>query len=196
MVKTDTQTGGKTLPLDTPQKQDAARLADLFGQLMTKTLSLRLLDEMPTAREMELTLPQMHALHHLWRHEKVRIGELAAGLEISFPSATNMVKRLADKGLVARIVNPGDRREVEVVLTDRGCALAESFEAERLHRFTALLERMEAGERDAFIAGLYRFVRLAVGEDVCTADEICLRCGRRASADCPLAEAIPLFVCR
>lgn len=178
------------------EKQSAARLGDLFGQLMTKTLSRRLLKEMPEAQRFDLTFAQMNALRYIWQHERVLVGDLAEGLDISFPSATNMVKRLEEKGLAQRAINPRDRREVEILLSGEGCALVERFENERVSRFTAFLERMEETERLAFLDGLQKFVRFAVGDDACTADDICLRCGWRASAQCPLAEIIPLFLCK
>lgn len=179
-----------------PATREAARAADLFAQLMSKTFCQRILAEMPEAREMELTLAQLEAMRYVWRHENVLMGMLAAGLEISYPSATNMAKRLEEKGLVRRMINPEDRREVAVILTERGSALTAAIEHARIARFAHLLERLAEPERAAFLEMLRHFILLAVEDNPCTADEICLRCGRLASNDCPLAEIIPLFACK
>lgn len=176
--------------------QDHARLAELFVQFMTKTLQQRLVVGLPEARAYDLTLAQAQALRFLYLHGTVYIGEIADGLDTSYPSATNMVTRLEEKGLVRRVSVPEDRRAVEVVLTDCGRALVEKLEEERRAGFHRILERMPAEERDALLAGLRRFVSLAVDADAGVADEICLRCGWRASSDCPLAEVIPLSACR
>ncbi len=175
--------------------EDAARLLDLVAQLMSKTLSRRLLQEMPEARQIGLSLPQLQALRYLWLHTNVCMGELADGLDISYPSATNMVKRLSDKGLVERLINAGDRREVDVILTEDGRALIVRVEEKRIARLTQLLERMEEADRAALFDGLRRLVSLAVEDDAGAAHEICLRCGWRATETCPIAEIIPLFPC-
>lgn len=193
MMRTITTTL-ETAPSDEPQ--DVTRLADLFSQFMSKTLRQRLLVELPEAVQHDLTLAQAMALRYLWLHEKVFIGELADGLETSYPSATNMVTRLEEKGLVRRLADPNDRRAVQAALTESGRTLAEQLENERKERFDRILERMSEGEREALLCGLRRFVLLAADSDACTANDICLRCGWRASADCPLSEIIPLFACR
>lgn len=175
---------------------DAVRLADLFAQTMAKTLSRRLLLEVPEAQEAEITVPQVQALRYLWLHEQVLMGDLAEGLDISHPSATNMVKRLVDKGMIQRVTNPDDRREIKVALTEKGLRLTRAVEQARVARLSGVLDRMGETTRDAFLRGVKRFVTIAVDEDSCTAAEICLRCGTRASTNCPLAEIIPLFVCK
>jgi DNA-binding MarR family transcriptional regulator len=175
---------------------EAARLADLLTQLMSKTLSQRLLDELPEARRLELTLAQLQTLRYVWLHRCVRTGDLMEGLAVTFPSATNMVKRLVEKKLLHRRVSPEDRRQIEITLTEQGSQLIERLERERLARLTAILEQMPAPERAGFLQGMRQFIRLAVGGDDNTASEICLRCGWRATPDCPLAETIPLFPCR
>ncbi len=175
--------------------QDAVRLLDLAAQLMSKTLSQRLLAEMPEARQVEMTLPQLQALRYLWLHSTVFMGELAEGLDISYPSATNMVKRLAEKDLVCRVVNPRDRREVEVVLTETGRALIQRLETERIIRVTRLLEQVNDADRASLLHGLRQFIAHVVADDSGAAREICLRCGWRASSTCPIAEIIPLFPC-
>jgi DNA-binding MarR family transcriptional regulator len=178
-----------------PWPQDAVRLLDLVAQMMSKTLSQRLLDEMPDARQAEITLAQLHALRYLWLHERVFMGALAEGLEISYPSATNMVKRLAEKDLVARVVNPSDRREVEVLLTETGRALVTLIENERIARLARILGPMHESSRTALLEGLRQFLAHALNADDDIAREICLRCGWRASDTCPFAQVIPLFQC-
>jgi DNA-binding MarR family transcriptional regulator len=51
--------------------------------------------------------------------EPIRLTDLARELEVSKPSATNMVKRLEKKGLVERLACPEDARAKRVVLTEK-----------------------------------------------------------------------------
>jgi DNA-binding PadR family transcriptional regulator len=107
-----------------------------------------------------------------------------------------MVTRLEEKGLVRRIADSNDRRAVQAALTEEGRALVAQLEQERDARFARILERMSEEEREALLGGLRRFVLLAADSDATTANDICLRCGWHASADCPLSEIIPVFACR
>ncbi|WP_394150798.1 MarR family winged helix-turn-helix transcriptional regulator [Vibrio maritimus] len=51
--------------------------------------------------------------------EPIRLTDLAKELEVSKPSATNMVKRLEKKGLVERLPCPDDARAKRVILTEK-----------------------------------------------------------------------------
>lgn len=162
---------------------EAARVSDLFAHIMTRVLSGRVVAEV--SRD-EVSTPQMHALRYLWLHREVLMGDLAEGLGITYPSATNMVKRLERRGLVRRIINPADRREVEVRLTESGARLVEAVEAERLERLQKTLDAMPEAEREALLEGLRSFVETAVRVLGDIRADICLKCGLRASPQCPV----------
>lgn len=51
--------------------------------------------------------------------EPIRLTDLAKQLDVSKPSATNMVKRLEKKGLVERLLCSDDARAKRVVLTEK-----------------------------------------------------------------------------
>jgi DNA-binding MarR family transcriptional regulator len=172
---------------------DVVRVSDLFVQIMYKTLSQRLIAELTDAK---VSLPQIQALRYIWLHQNVLIGDLAEGLDISYPSATNMVNRLERQALVERVVNPADRREVQVQLTQRGTELTEQMETERINRLREVMEEMSPEERRSLLEGLRRFVTLAVGDDRDMAHDVCLRCGARASATCPIAEIHAMHICQ
>lgn len=69
--------------------------------------------------EAELTMPQFRTLMMLG-HGPQRMGAIAALLTSSLSSATSMIDRLVDKGLVERASDPEDRRVVICRLTDSG----------------------------------------------------------------------------
>jgi DNA-binding MarR family transcriptional regulator len=70
-----------------------------------------------------LTLQQHQALLFIIGYpgrEQVTIGELAERLQIRHHSAVGLVDRLVEQGLVERIHNNEDRRQVFIRLTDKG----------------------------------------------------------------------------
>jgi DNA-binding MarR family transcriptional regulator len=71
-----------------------------------------------------------------------RVHELREGLGISGGAASKLTDRLAASGLVARTVNPEDRRSSFIVLTDAGALALERG----LSVFTAALARYLAGD--------------------------------------------------
>jgi DNA-binding MarR family transcriptional regulator len=73
------------------------------------------------AREMsDLTLLQWRVLMTLTVTDHVRIGELAARLGIAVPSASRLIRRLEDRGLVSAERADDDRRATNVRLSARG----------------------------------------------------------------------------
>src|SRR5512135_742664 len=70
-----------------------------------------------------LTLQQHQALLFIIGYpgrEQVTMGELAERLQIRHHSAVGLVDRLVDQGLVERIHNSEDKRQVFIRLTDKG----------------------------------------------------------------------------
>src|SRR5512135_368937 len=73
-----------------------------------------------------LTLQQHQALLFIIGYpgrEQVTIGELAERLQIRHHSAVGLVDRLVEQGLVQRIQNQSDRRQVFITLSVGGQAL-------------------------------------------------------------------------
>lgn len=84
-----------------------------------------------------LTPSQASVLSTLDRHGPLTMGRLADHEAISKPSATGIVGRLVDKGLVSRIADAGDKRSFIVQITSDGRALIDRRREER----TAYLAR-------------------------------------------------------
>jgi DNA-binding MarR family transcriptional regulator len=166
---------------------EAMRASDLFAQILSKALNLHLVTELS---EHQVSVAQMQALRYVWRHENVLMGDLATGLGISYPSATNMVKRLEKRKLAARRPNPNDRREVEIQLTAQGIALADEMERSRVSRLGSVLASMDREDRQSLMVGLRAFVKCAVNDHGELAASVCLRCGAHASDDCPVVECL------
>lgn len=83
-----------------------------------------------------LTPSQSRALGVISRHSDrpLRLGDIAAHLDIAPRSATEVVDALEERGLVRRSPDPTDRRAVTIVLTDEGRALRRRMERARARR--------------------------------------------------------------
>ena len=69
--------------------------------------------------DLELTIPQFRTLMMLSQGPQ-RMGAIAQHLSSSLSSATSMIDRLVDKGLVERVAQSDDRRVVACELTSSG----------------------------------------------------------------------------
>lgn len=77
----------------------------------------------PSLAREGLTLTQFGVLEALWHKGPFTQGELSRKVLTSPPNLTDVVERLAARGLVRRERQRADRRRVEVTLTPEGTAL-------------------------------------------------------------------------
>lgn len=101
-----------------------------------------------------LTLPQLRALVVLEGCGPVKLAALAATLAVNPSTALRMVERLEIGGLVDRRVNPGNRREVVLQLTEPGAALVRTVLDHRHREIAALVSRLPTEVRTGLVVGL------------------------------------------
>lgn len=121
-----------------------------------------------------LSAPQMKALAYIFHHERRTIGELAQGLGVSMPAASELVDRLVEIGRLERGSNPNDRRQVLVWLTPEARVFAERMHALRRAQLQAVFDRLEPAERPVFARSMRTFVevlRLQAHELPCASGE-------------------------
>jgi DNA-binding MarR family transcriptional regulator len=78
---------------------------------------------------------------------------LAEALDVSQASATGIVDRMEQRGLVERRRDEEDRRIVRVELTDEGRRLVEGVARERQDHMRAMLDDLSDDELQAFLVG-------------------------------------------
>ena len=134
-----------------PDDQTSDVIAQLAELLACTSWRLR----RASRRELEplgLTFGQARALRLLARAgEPVRIGELAARLEVVPRSATSMVDALEAAGLVDRTPDPIDRRSILVGLTDSGVDLLARLGRARRASAESLFARLDAAQREQLL---------------------------------------------
>ena len=99
-----------------------ARLTELFEQISAQATP----PGMGGLPDVELTMPQLRVLALLSRGPR-RMSEVAAFLGVGLSSATGMVDRLLNRGLVDRSHDSADRRVVICRLTDTGTSVFQQY---------------------------------------------------------------------
>lgn len=103
---------------------------------------------------MDLTIPQIKALSVLQQGSSMRMGQIAGQLGSTLSAASTIVDRLVNKGLVARNLDPGDRRAVVCELTAQGHeAVAGVWRIGRI-RIDQVLERLDSEELETVVGAL------------------------------------------
>jgi DNA-binding MarR family transcriptional regulator len=92
---------------------------------------------------LDLTFQQVRVLALLFEGQQ-RMGNIANYMGCIMSSATSIVDRLVDKGLVTRSIDPDDRRAVICRLTDLGKETMERFWSIGREKIITLADQLEA----------------------------------------------------
>jgi len=72
-----------------------------------------------------ITPGQYGVLNYLWEMKQANPKELAQELSLENSTISGVLDRMQKKGLIDRLLDPNDRRSIQVVLTPAGAALEE-----------------------------------------------------------------------
>jgi DNA-binding MarR family transcriptional regulator len=112
------------------------------------------------ARSLGVTGPQRLVMRIVGRHPRSTAGEIAAMLEIHASTLSGILARLEARRVIAREVDPRDRRRARFVLTAAGARI----DAERKGTVEAAVKRALAKAPPAAAARCLEVVRLLVTE--------------------------------
>jgi DNA-binding MarR family transcriptional regulator len=101
-----------------------------------------------------LSLVHLHVLTVLEADGPLAMSKLAEALDVSVASATGIIDRMEQRGLVERRREPDDRRLVLVHKTDAGDSVFRDLAMDRRKHLAALLDRMTDAELEGFLTGL------------------------------------------
>ena len=90
----------------------------------------------------ELSVSQVHVIRLVRKCGTLAMSELAELLGVSPPSASTMVDRLVDKGVLSREHSTEDRRKVVVRISPEAVKKIELIEASILQLFESLVEKL------------------------------------------------------
>lgn len=111
------------------------------------------------SEEFAVTVEQFHILRHI-RQGSASVSELAKQKRISRPAASQIVETLVQRGLIRRQVNPQDRRQVFLVLTDSGNALLDAISQKTRHWTLELFSPLNSEEVSQITQALERLKKL------------------------------------
>jgi DNA-binding MarR family transcriptional regulator len=143
----------------------SARIAAQIDEL--RALRVKTISKRPLQRD--ISLPQLHLLMSLHEDGPTTVSAVATLFGISLPSASSIVDRMEDRGLVTRGRDEADRRIVTVSISQKGRAAVEEFVGLQREQLDRLLDIMTASELTEFSAGLTALRR---GLDRMTAEEL------------------------
>ncbi|NUR88657.1 MAG: MarR family transcriptional regulator [Nonomuraea sp.] len=140
---------------------DAAEAANEVGRLYPAVYRRFKATKQQVPGAPGLTARMYAVLSHLGAAGPLTLGELAEHLHQSKAATTELVNRIEERGLVARIRDERDRRRVFVWLTEEGRTAAAAasprvLEGDRLAR---AVRQMTEQERDWLVAGLRALLR-------------------------------------
>lgn len=116
------------------------RLVEALERLIVAAVGMTTVALAEFAPAAELTLAQWRALLVVARADGVRIGEIAARVDMGLPSASRLVRRLERRGLVTTERDEADRRGTIVRATGTGLQLWKSLVDYRRRMIADLLD--------------------------------------------------------
>jgi DNA-binding MarR family transcriptional regulator len=111
--------------------------------------------------EDEVTITQYRTLVVLQGRGPQTLQALADELQVVPSTATRMCDRLVKKGLITRAQVAGNRRVIELAITDGGSAIVGTVAQARRRELRRIVGRMEPESRSALVDALEEFARAA-----------------------------------
>ncbi len=102
----------------------------------------------------DVSLPQLYILTLIQERGPRTVSEIAALLSISVPSASSILDRMEEHGLVTRVRDEEDRRVVRVTITDAGRQAFTQVGGLHRDRIMRLLEVLSDDEVRDLITGI------------------------------------------
>lgn len=99
--------------------------------------------------QIDLTMSESQVLNHL-QHRSLTISEVAEYLLITHSAASRAVDRLVRDGFVSRAENPADRRQKQLLLTEKGTALLENLNSIWASGIERLVASLSSEEQEQF----------------------------------------------
>ena len=119
------------------------------------------LDAARLAQEPAVPPAQLRVLTIIAANQHTNMSRLAESLDVVPSSASRLCDRLEATGLLRRVPDPRDRREVRLLLTPAARRLLDDLRERRLRALAEVLERMPAPARQEFVHALTAFAEAA-----------------------------------
>ncbi len=118
---------------------------------------LAVLDSARLAQTPTVPPAQLRVLTIISRSEHSNMSRLADALDVAPSSASRLCDRLEATGLLRRVPDPRDRREVRLMLTPAALRLLDELRERRQAALAQVLERMSPARRQELVRALAAF---------------------------------------
>ncbi len=118
---------------------------------------LAVLDSARLAQTPTVPPAQLRVLTIISRSEHSNMSRLADALDVVPSSASRLCDRLEATGLLRRVPDPRDRREVRLMLTPAARRMLDDLRQRRRQALEKVLERMTPGGREDLVRALAAF---------------------------------------
>jgi DNA-binding MarR family transcriptional regulator len=108
-----------------------------------------------------LSIPQFNVLMALYYKESCAVSDLSERMDITLAAASQLVDRLVQSGLLARVEDPRDRRSKRLSLTPKGRSLVEAGIAHRLRWMDEVTRRLQSDEIKPICQAVARLSQIA-----------------------------------
>lgn len=168
--------------------RDSAEYAELVAEFFVETVRKAATSALTCEYGgEEITPALMEALQHVYLHGASPVREVAAGLSVSLSAASQLVDRLAKKGLVTRSEDVADRRITVIDLTQPGRELVKSMRERRSAWFDSITRNMPEDKRRAFLEGLESFLQVSLANEE-NVEKACVKCGIKHAPFCVIRQ--------
>ena len=106
------------------------------------------------AHESGLSMSQVGALFHVRREGGSGVTDLGNHLGVTSAGASQILERLVQQGLILRTEDPVDRRQKQLVLTEKGARIIQESIHARQGWLDDLADTLSPGEKEQVIAAL------------------------------------------
>ncbi|MFI9722725.1 MarR family winged helix-turn-helix transcriptional regulator [Streptomyces sp. NPDC052396] len=141
-----------------PQRSTDAHLLTAAVTRLRRALRASIRTDYPWE---QLPMAQVELLQVLAEHSPARVSELAAGQRLAPSTVSGLIGQMMNSGLVARTVDPADRRASVVTLTDTGRGQLEAWTQAHERRLAAALASLDQDEQAAIGKAVPALFRLA-----------------------------------
>lgn len=136
---------------------DLERIHEFTSLVIASTRSSRQRERLQRALGLGVSETNLGALRLIERHGPIAITDVARRLEIDQSNASRQVRALEEQGLVARAVDPDDRRVARLAITAAGRKVLARVRAVALNDYAVALEGWSASDRAQLADLLDRF---------------------------------------
>jgi DNA-binding MarR family transcriptional regulator len=147
-----------TQTISETESSNAGPRADATAEQLLQELSELVVSErtafMTHAHQRSLSLAHMFLMAKIHGHGSIPMTKVAELIGSGLPTATGIISRMEERGLVCREHDTRDRRVVLVSLTKSGAADIAALNEARRRRLAAAIDQLPAKEQASLLSGI------------------------------------------